>query len=103
MARLCSIVFANDPQTSCTRLSYDSGEAFRFSLQGGNTEAQTVLGVMYVRGDGVLQDYPEAVKWFREAAQQDNAEAQYKLGGMFENGDTEIGKRLGYEKGNYIL
>ena len=45
----------------------------------GSTEAQTVLGIMHAYGDVVLQDYPEAVKWFRKAAEQGNAEAQFSL------------------------
>ena len=63
-----------------------------------NTEAQTLLGAIYARGNDVLQDYPEAVKWYRKAAEQGNAEAQYRLGDIFENGDTEVSKiivRLG--------
>ena len=35
----------------------------------------------YVRkGQGVPQDYAEAVKWYRLAAEQGNADAQYNLG-----------------------
>lgn len=30
----------------------------------GSAEASTVLGFMHAYGDVVLQDYPEAVKWF---------------------------------------
>ena len=33
--------------------------------KGGNAEAQFNLGVMYQGGQGVPQDYKEAVKWFR--------------------------------------
>ena len=41
---------------------------------------------MFERGQGVLQDYKEAVKWYRLAADQGNASAQYNLGAMYENG-----------------
>jgi hypothetical protein len=34
---------------------------------------------MYHDGEGVLQDYAEAMKWFRKAADQGDAEAQYAL------------------------
>ena len=42
---------------------------------------------MYDSGDGVLQDYAEAVKWFRLAAEQGNASAQNNLGTMYEVGN----------------
>ena len=35
---------------------------------------------MYAKGDGVPQDYKEAVKWFRLSAEQGNAKAQSNLG-----------------------
>jgi len=44
------------------------------------------LGFNYATGDGVPQDYAEAVKWFRKAADQGNAVAQSNLGVMYDNG-----------------
>ena len=38
---------------------------------------------MYYKGEGVAQDYKEAVKWYRLAAEQGNANAQYILGLMY--------------------
>ena len=38
---------------------------------------------MYSLGEGVLQDYREAAKWFRKAADQGHAKAQYMLGNMY--------------------
>lgn len=52
----------------------------------GNTRAQSHLGVMYYKGQGVPKDYQEAVKWFSKAAQQGYAEAQYNLGLMYADG-----------------
>jgi TPR repeat protein len=41
---------------------------------------------MYREGvDGVLQDYAEAVRWYRLAAEQGYAQAQYYLGEMYRN------------------
>ena len=37
----------------------------------------------YLVGQGVPQDFKEAVKWFRLAAEQGDAFAQFKLGGMY--------------------
>ena len=37
-------------------------------------------GLMYYNGEGVPQDYQEAVSWFRLAAEQGDASAQFNLG-----------------------
>jgi TPR repeat protein len=42
---------------------------------------------MYQNGEGVSQDYVEAMKWYRLAADQGYAKAQYKLGVMYQNGE----------------
>ena len=52
----------------------------------GNAGAQYYLAQMYRRGDGVLQDYKTAVKWYRLAAEQGYAKAQYNLAWMYEDG-----------------
>ena len=36
----------------------------------GDSSAQLSLGLMYESDQGVLQDYKEAVKWYRLAAEQ---------------------------------
>jgi TPR repeat protein len=41
---------------------------------------------MYIRGDGVTQDYKAAVKWFTLAAEQRFAPAQNALGYMYRKG-----------------
>ena len=41
---------------------------------------------MYRRGQGVPQDYAEAVKWYRLAAEQGDADAQGNLGVMYGTG-----------------
>ncbi|MCL1925930.1 MAG: sel1 repeat family protein [Syntrophorhabdaceae bacterium] len=52
----------------------------------GDVEAQYDLGVMYAEGQGVAQNYAEAMKWVKKAAKKGNAEAQYKLGWMYAAG-----------------
>ena len=52
----------------------------------GDAKAQNSLGHMYEKGEEVLRDHEEAVKWFRKAAQQGEAKAQYNLGHMYEYG-----------------
>jgi uncharacterized protein len=45
----------------------------------GYALAQYGLGFMYTNGQGVPQDYVEAVKWYRLAAEQGHAVAQGSL------------------------
>ena len=49
-------------------------------LVNTDPKAQYRLGLMYENGQGVPQDYKEAVKWYRLAAGQGHAHAQYNLG-----------------------
>ena len=51
-----------------------------------DAEAQNENGNRYYRGDGVKQDYAEAVKWYRKSAEQGYAIAQRNLGNMYYNG-----------------
>ena len=62
---------------------------FRETLQAaerGNAQAQFSLGGMYDKGQGVHQDYAEALRWFRKAAEQGDADAQNILGDMYLRG-----------------
>jgi TPR repeat protein len=52
----------------------------------GRAMAQFNLGVMYAEGQGVPQDYAEALKWYRMAAAQGLADAQFNLGAMYAEG-----------------
>ena len=51
--------------------------------EDGNPTAQYNVGNLYLRGDGVLQDYAEAIVWFRLAAENGFAQAQTNLGLMY--------------------
>jgi hypothetical protein len=48
----------------------------------GDAAAQNALGAMYNLGQGVPQDYAQAVRWFSEAADQGDASAQFNLGAL---------------------
>jgi len=63
-----------------------SAEELQPLAEQGYAEAQNNLGMMYYFGDGVPQDYQEAVKWYRKAAEQGQAEAQYNLGVLYDQG-----------------
>jgi TPR repeat protein len=45
--------------------------------------AQFNVGLMYDLGQGVPQNYPAAVKWYRRAADQGRDDAQYQLGHLY--------------------
>lgn len=51
--------------------------------QEGNSEAQVVLGTMYLKGRGVAKDPSQALKWYTESAEQGNAEGQFYVGSMY--------------------
>ena len=54
----------------------------------GNADARVYLGRMYFEGEGVQQDYAEAMKWYRKAAEQGHADAMILLGFMLEAGQV---------------
>ncbi|MCA6073214.1 MAG: sel1 repeat family protein, partial [Endomicrobium sp.] len=43
---------------------------FQKSADQGNVNAQYNLGVMYANGEGVQQNYKEAVNWYQKSADQ---------------------------------
>jgi len=45
---------------------------------------------MYTKGEGVLKDSVEAVKWYRKSAEQGNALAQFGLGFMYDKGEDVL-------------
>ena len=53
----------------------------------GYADAQYNLAIKYDKGEGVAQDYTEAVKWYRKAAGQGLAEAQFNLANMLAKGE----------------
>ena len=42
---------------------------------------------MYVNGQGVTQNYQQALKWFTLAAKQGHVNAQNYIGSVYENGE----------------
>ena len=72
--------------------AYEAGDyetAYEILLpiaERGDMFAQFNLGFMYHQGQGVLQDYAEAARWYRLAAEQGNASSQYNLGIMYRQG-----------------
>ena len=79
-----------------SRAAYERGDfataerLFRPLAEHGNAIAQYNLGVMYYKGDGVPQSYPDAVFWYRHAAWQGDASAQLELGVMCYKGQGTL-------------
>src|SRR6476620_8819456 len=83
---------AADPLDDGT-IAYNRGDyatALRLFEQSaadkGSAIAQFNIGIMYANGQGVAQNYSEAVKWYGLAANQGFADAQYNLGLLYANG-----------------
>jgi len=53
----------------------------------GNAEAETLLGAMYWRGEGVPRDHAEAARWYLRAAAKGYARAQNDIGFMYGFGE----------------
>jgi TPR repeat protein len=58
----------------------------RSNAERGDAQAQHNLGNLYYHGEGITQDYGEAVRWYRVAAQQGYAKAEDALGYMYRYG-----------------
>jgi uncharacterized protein len=61
-------------------------DEIRAKADQGDASAQHTLGLKYTNGEGVPEDYKEAVKWYRLAADQGYAKAQLLLGIMYAAG-----------------
>ncbi|MEM7072770.1 MAG: tetratricopeptide repeat protein [Pseudomonadota bacterium] len=67
--------------TACTR---PSQTALHTNSSTENPQTWFERGLQYEKGDGVEQDYDQAVYWYRKAAEQGFAIAQSNLGWMYE-------------------
>jgi len=88
-----SVVFADGFQQRLnTYLEKDKIEQRRVHklvtslAEQGDAKSHFKIGMIYKFGQGVQQDYEEAVKWYRLGAEQGDINAQYNLGLMYENG-----------------
>ncbi len=60
------------------------------AAESGDAEAQVSIGGMHANGEGVPQDYTEALVWFRQAAEQGHVVAQFSLGALYAEGTEGI-------------
>jgi hypothetical protein len=59
---------------------------YQESAEKGDSDAQYKLGLLYLTGNGALQDFAEAAKWLKLAAEQGYGLAQYELGLIYRTG-----------------
>ncbi len=57
------------------------------AADNGDAEAELRVGIMYDTGQGVPQNFTEALKWYKLSANQGNAIAQNNLGVMYLQGE----------------
>ncbi len=77
--------------TSGATLALSSNDDVNFLQDAalrGDSEAQSVLGDVYARGELRPQDWSMAKRWYEEAANKDNTYAQYMLGLIYQLGLT---------------
>jgi len=55
-------------------------EVYREWAEKGDAFGQAQLGRMYLRGEGVEKNYPQALEWYRKSAAQGNGDAQAHFG-----------------------
>src|SRR5437899_8633412 len=83
-------VFSGDLEDGRAAISskdYGKARALLTPLaEAGNPVAQNAVGVLYMEGWGVKQDYSAALEWYRKAANNGDARGQYNLGRMYDNG-----------------
>jgi tetratricopeptide (TPR) repeat protein len=61
-------------------------ELARPAAERGDSTGMLTLGMLYLRGAGVRQDYAAALKWWRAAAALGNIRAQNNIGVIFRDG-----------------
>jgi tetratricopeptide (TPR) repeat protein len=68
------------------RSAQRSFELARMGAENGEATEQYNLGFMYSTGQVVIQDYSQAIIWYRKAAAQGNAMGENGLGFLYSNG-----------------
>ena len=67
------------PAKACPRITEEAVAWCRKSAEQGDPQAEFNMGLMYYKGEGVLQNYETATVWFKKAAQQGHSQAQETL------------------------
>lgn len=82
---LCAVLLALTPfaqiaLAQANSYSPEQVQQMRHLAEQGEGFAQSALGVLYIEGDSVPQNYTEAHKWLERAALQGEELAQFQLG-----------------------
>ena len=77
---------AEDDPVSSNSTGYLTVEELLEQAEQGHADAQHFLGLVYANGEGMPEDFGEAMLWFRQAAEQGHAVAQTTLGAMYADG-----------------
>src|SRR5690349_2338057 len=88
LVSFCSLVKMAGGQANSGMIPSSRAELalVRTKAEGGDATAQYLLGKRYMTGQGVAQDFKEALKWFGAAAAQGSADAEFSLGYLYEKG-----------------
>jgi S1-C subfamily serine protease len=76
----------NDAPAATNKIAGNTFEEIKAKAEKGDVESQCWLGLDYLNGQGVPQDFTEAMKWLLKAAEKGNAPAQHNIGFMYANG-----------------
>lgn len=75
-------------------IGYDSMDEYTSEIKNlieraeqGDVTAQHVLGLKYLNGDGITQDFEQAIKWYTRAAERGNSYAQLRLAHCYRDGE----------------
>jgi len=84
LAMICAFVgfMVTEPLEAKSSKTYTAADIkeLRQSAESGEADAEYNLGNAYFLGNGVQQDWVQAVKWYQKAADRGNADAEYSLG-----------------------
>jgi len=69
-------------------------EKYLLASQQGDLSAQAFVGQMYFMGEGTLQNYEEAIKWYTAAAMRDHPPAQSRLAYFYFHVRKDIPKAI---------
>src|SRR5436305_674716 len=90
LAALCAPALAGpleDGDAAYVRGDYPTAlQIFRALTEENDPRAQFNLGVMYEKGQGLLQDFEQAASWYRKSADQGYVWAQNNLGVLYQYG-----------------
>ena len=70
---------------------------YKSLAEQGDTRAMIALGLKYHQGDGVAQDYKQAMNWYLQAYEKNDGDAFNNIGVMYRDGlGVETNKQIAY-------